>query len=188
MNRYQENRRMNRIALSLVAVVALLVSPGAAHAQASQSPLPGYLAKASLARAQAEARKWRPEAYVFQISANRVTDGVAMWNYDFYAAGAGDEKCLRVGFGRGGKPYTSRHKCEASPEVKAFTIDSDKAVDIARKAGLQRPELTMVLSVVPFPGAEIVGWTVMEGAGMKAGEKTADIDATTGEVRGTRAM
>ena len=179
---------MNRIALSLVAVAALLGNPDAARAQASKSPLPGYLAKASLARAQAEARKWRPEAYVFQISANRVTDGVAAWDYDFYAAGAGDEKCLRVGFVRGGVPYTSHHECEASPEVKAFTIDSDKAVDIARKAGLQKPELTMILSVMPLRGKEMVGWTVMEAAGMNAGDKTADIDATTGEVKGTQAM
>ena len=49
--------------------------------------------------------------------------------------------------------------------MKTFTIDSDKAVVIARKAGLQRPELTMVLSVVPLRGEEIVGWTVMEGRG-----------------------
>ena len=117
-----------------------------------------------------------------------MTDGVAAWDYDFYAAGAGDEKCLRVGFVRGGVPYTSHHECEASPEVKAFTIDSDKAVDIARKAGLQKPELTMILSVMPLRGKEMVGWTVMEAAGMNAGDKTADIDATTGEVKGTQAM
>jgi hypothetical protein len=30
--------------------------------------------------------------------------------------------------------------------------------------------------------------TVMEGAGMNAGDKTADIDATTGEVKGTQVM
>ncbi len=45
MKRHHE-RCTNRIALSLVAVAALLGNPDAARAQASKSPLPGYLAKA----------------------------------------------------------------------------------------------------------------------------------------------
>ena len=56
-------------------------------------------------------------------------------------------------------------------------------------AKASRPELTMVLGIVPVRGGgDMVGWTVMEGAGMQSGDKTADIDAMTGEVKGTQTM
>jgi hypothetical protein len=65
-------------------------------------------------------------------------------------------------------------------------VDSDKAVVIARKEGLTRPELTVILTTVPA-GQRLI-WIIMEGNGMKDGDLTIDIDAQTGAVRGKRKL
>lgn len=183
--------RMSSVPGLAFAVLALGVFSGgrALSAQASATQRFGAQAKAWLGDAKTEARKWRSDAYLFQVTARRVTDGVAMWYYDFFSEGASGKKCLRVNFGKGKRAFTQQLECDkGEPELKDFTVDSDRAIEIARKEGLKRPELTAVLSVVPTASGQRTIWILMEGNGMTDGDMTIDIDAQTGAIRGKRKL
>ena len=170
----------------LLAVTALPASTVAG--QTSAASRVGAPAKALLGDAKTEARKWRSDAYVIQIVGRGVTDGVAMWYYDFHAPGASGKKCLRVNFGKNKQAFTQQLECETEPEIKDFVLDSDKAVDIARKEGLTRPQLNVILTMAPTSAGPRAIWILMEGNGMKEGDLTIDIDAQTGAIRGKRKL
>jgi hypothetical protein len=179
--------------LSLVSRVALVgvASASLSRGMGAQTAAPrfGTQAKALVAEARTEAKRWRADAYLIQLTASRVTDGVAMWYYDFFAPGASGAQCLRVNFGKDKRAFTQQLKCDqAEPELKDFAVDSDKAIAIARAEGLKRPELTMGLMSVPTSSGQRFVWTIMEGNGMKEGDLTIDIDAQTGVVRGRRKL
>jgi len=170
---------MRTIPAFLVASAGLTLASAEAEGQAA----PGTLAKVHLAVVKAQAKKWRPDAVLFQIKANNVTDGKAMWEYDFMAPGG--KQCLMAGVGTDGKAASAEMECgpiSDEKEITSFAIDSDQAVTIARKAGLNKPKLTMGLmtSGSGTPGKLV--WLVMEDQGMKSGDQSVDIDAMTGAV------
>ena len=176
---------VSRVVLGGVVSASLPSGVGAQTA----APRFGAQAKALVADARTEAKKWRADAYLIQVTARGVTDGVAMWYYAFFSPGASGAKCLRVNFGKVKRAFTQQLKCDkAEPEMKDFAVDSDKAIAIARAEGLKRPELTMVLMSVPTSSGQRSVWTIMEGNGMKEGDLTIDIDSQTGEVRGKRKL
>jgi hypothetical protein len=142
------------------------------------------LAKAGIAKATAEARKWRSDSYLFQVAGANVTDGITMWNYDFYSPGATGRKCFRVNVAPTGESGGSAATCAIDPEQKLpdFAIDSDKAVATARKAGLAKPALRVTVRMFPVCNmGDRAVWQLSEGAAM--GDKTIEVDAITGEVR-----
>ena len=175
------------VARTIVLFAVSISTASTLGAQPAAASRVGTPVKALLGDARTEAKKWRPDAYLFQVTARRVTDGVAMWYYDFFAPGASGKKCLRLNFGKDKRVFTQQLECDtAEPEIKDVAVDSDKAVVIARKEGLTRPELTVILTTVPA-GQRLI-WIIMEGNGMKDGDLTIDIDAQTGAVRGKRKL
>ena len=142
------------------------------------------LARAGITGATAEAHKWRPDSYLFQVAALRVTDGVTMWTYGFYSPGATGRKCYLVNVAPTGEAGGATSSCAFDPEQKLadFSIDSDKAVATARKAGLAKQALQVTLRMFPVRNmGDRPVWQVSEGAGM--GDKTIEVDAITGEIR-----
>ena len=171
--------------LILGALSTLTLMSGTAAAQGKKL---GWLAKSKIAAASSEAKKWKSDAYLFQVSSYVVTDGVSMWDYDFYSSGASGKKCLRVSFGTDDKAHTSQEDCGATVDapLKELAVDSDKAVEIARKEGLKKPNLIVALSVGTTPAGARAIWSVMEGS--KPGDIIVDIDAMTGAVRSKTKM
>lgn len=172
-----------RTLIGVMLTAVLAVTPTAAMGQGGATPPLGWLAKSQLAQAKAEAKKWRADAALFQIQSFLVTDGKAVWNYDFFAPGAAGQ-CLRVSFGKGMTAYSQQQGC-GDPGVTAIqdpAIDSDKVVETARKEGLARPQLTVGLMKSGSGSTGRLMWTVMEGRGTKTGDQMVDIDAMTGKV------
>lgn len=173
-----------RSQVSTAILVSLtLLQPVAASAQGTPRQV-GMLAKAGIAKATVEARKWRSDSYLFQVAGARVTDGVTMWNYDFYSPGATGKKCYRVNVAPTGESGGTAATCAIDPEQKLsdFAIDSDKAVATARKAGLAKPTLRVTVRMFPVRNmGDRAVWQLSEGAGM--GDKTIEVDALTGEIR-----
>ena len=162
--------------------MVLTVGAGQADAQ-----VPGGLAKARLSEATAAAKKWRADAALIQIAANRVADDgtQSLWKYGFFSASA--KTCLIVQLARTTRTTeTGGPLCE-SPSLANF-MDSDRAIQIARKNGIERPNVTMVVSMVPTRKGARPVWIVMEGSGMNAGDVSVDVDAQTGEVLNTSIM
>ena len=145
----------------------------------------GTLAKAGVVKAMAEARKWRSDSYLFQIVAANVQDGgITMWNYDFQAPGASGKKCFRVNVAATGEAGGISAPCAADNEreLPGFTVDSDKAVEAARKAGAVRPGLRMTLRMAPVRNmGDRPVWQLSEGA--RSGDRTIELDAITGQIR-----
>jgi hypothetical protein len=142
------------------------------------------LAKAGVAKATAEARKWRPDSYLFQITAANVQDGIQMWDYGFYSPGATGRKCFNANVAPTGESGGVAARCGFDPEQKLpeFTVDSDKAVATARKAGMAKPTLRVTLRMSPVRNlGDRPLWLISEGAAV--GDKQINIDAITGEIR-----
>lgn len=149
---------------------------------ATAQPSPGTTAQTHLAAAQAHAKTWRPDAVLFQIQARNVTDGKANWEYDFMSAGA-PGKCLMVGVANG-KAQSASDSCNTTGEkaILSFTVDSDKAVQAARAAGLARPKLTVGLTWSGSGSSDKLVWMIMEDRGTAKGDQMVDVDAMTGIV------
>jgi hypothetical protein len=64
----------------------------------------------------------------------------------------------------------------------SFTVDSDKAVQVARAAGLTRPKLTVGLTWSGSGSPDKLVWLIMEGGGATKGDQIVDVDAMTGTV------
>ncbi|HEY7680164.1 MAG TPA: PepSY domain-containing protein [Terriglobia bacterium] len=175
MNLKQLNQRV------FITAMALAIGAGQALAQ---TPAPRRLAKARLSEATAAAKKWRADATLIQIAGSRVADDgtQSLWKYGFFSTSA--KTCLIVQLAATTRTTETGGPLCASPALGNF-IDSDKAIQIARKHGLQRPNVTMVVSMVPGRRGPRPVWIVMEGGGMRAGDVSVDIDAETGEVLNT---
>ena len=171
--------QLRRSVVHVCAAVALAVTARDARGQAAPNKV-GYTAKTMLAKARAEAKKARSDAYLFQIVTTGSTNGIDMWDYDFYSPGAGEKKCVRVSMGRGDNPSVSLHKCPgpAEMELKEFTIDSDKVVVVGRAAGVKGNDLTVALRMSDWRGAELPIWSIIEGT--KPGDLMVDFDGMTG--------
>ena len=161
-----------------------LISLSLASAAGAQPPSnPGTLAKVNVVATRAHARTWRPDAVLFQIRAGIVSDGTAHWEYD-YMSPTKPGRCIIVGVAKGKVVSAPEDSCDTSTEkaITDFTIDSDQAVQIARKAGLASPKLKMGLMWGGSGGSGKLVWLVMENSGMNKGDQIVDIDAMTGAV------
>ncbi len=139
----------------------------------------GKTAKASFSQAQASAKSWQADVVLTQISAGDVSgDGTSgEWTYSFYSpkskkwftvtAEEEDIDGVEVGFGRTGG-------------VDVQFIDSDKAMEEAKKHGLKGSTPGMSLSVYEF--GEKVGSFWMVTGGYEKGNTSIILDAKTGEL------
>ena len=171
---------------SLLFITAMALAIGAGRVQA-QTQAPRSLAKAKLSEATAAAKKWRADAALIQIAANRVADDGTqrLWKYGFFSPAA--KTCLIVQVaGTTRTTETGGPLCES--RALGNFMDSNKAIQIARKNGIQRTSVTMVVSMVPTRKGPRPVWIVMEGSGMNGGDVSVDIDAETGEVLNTSIM
>jgi hypothetical protein len=148
---------------------------------------PPRLAKAGVPQAVAAAKRWRPDARLIQIAGSRVrADGMqSSWKYGFFSAAA--RTCLIVQIGAAVRTTEAGGPLCESPPLGDF-MDSDAAIHIARKNGIERANVTMVVSMVPAPGGPRPVWIVMEGGGMRMGDVSVDIDAETGKILNTSIM
>ncbi len=185
--------RTGLVVSTMVLTIGFLACGGApssdgAETAASESPQPGtpltpVLAKAHLADAAAEAKKWKSDAFLIQVAGNAVSDDgkVISWDYGAYSPSA--KNCLVIKFYRG-KPSTQESggvACESEPLGEI--IDSDQAIKIARENGVTK-QLSMV--AMPSPTSRGVSvWSVIEEGMRNPGNLTLDIDGGTGKVRGT---
>ena len=175
--------RKHPFAAILAGLTLTLVIPVAASGQATLQKS-GWLAKVNVAKATTEAKKWRSDSHLFQITATNVQDGVARWTYSFFSPGATGQKCHHVMFGLKGEVGGTDGRCAFDTESKLadFTVDSDKAFDAARKAGLAKPSIRGTLRMFPVRGmGDRPVWLFSEGA--KTGDKSIEVDAITGEIR-----
>jgi hypothetical protein len=113
----------------IFAVVAMAIAVPASAA--------GNTAKARLAEARALAAKWQPDAVLVTVSALQAKDdgtaapGLGGWIYQFYSAKAG--KWIGVHAGAKGLERQDLPVGLKVPVPQDF-VDSDKALDAARKA------------------------------------------------------
>ena len=70
-----------------------------------------------------------------------------------------------------------------SPELRDF-IDSDQAIQIARKSGIQKQDVNLVVTVSSTRNGDQAVWTIIEEGMRNPGDKMLNLDAQTGEVLG----
>jgi hypothetical protein len=148
------------------------------------TPLTPVLAKAHLADAATEARKWRQDAVIVQIFGRRVPDdGKVSW-WDYAAWSPSTKGCLGIQFIRGNvnAQETRAEACQYEPLGEI--IDSDQAIRIARANGITRQDVSMFAMPSPTRKGTSV-WSVVEEGMRNPGNVTLDIDGVTGKVLNT---
>ena len=142
------------------------------------APVAPTTAKTNLADALAGGKKWKTDAILIQAVASRVgTDGKQIsWEYGFYSASAKTCAVVYVARGQSHAQESGGPTCQA-PELKDF-MDSDRAMEIARRSGITKPLGTMAASVEKNRPT----WTVMDGGGVATGDVILEIDAMTGGI------
>lgn len=186
----------NRLALGMVTVaVAIAMACGGSSSTPEEKPpveasmqkagpVTPVLAKAHLAEAAAEGKKWKPDAMLVQIYGRNVKDdGTApSWDYNAYSPSA--KSCLGINFIRG-NVSTRETRAEACQfAALGEIIDSDQAMKIARENGVSRESISMLALPSPTrPGTSL--WQVVEEGMRNPGNMTVDIDAATGKVLNT---
>ena len=157
----------------------------AAGATQTAAPLTPVLAKAHLAEAAAEAKKWRPDAFVIQVAGRDVKDDgtVPWWDYGAYSPSA--KTCLVMTFIRGNvdTQESGGEACESA--ALGEIIDSDQAIRIARENGVTKEKVSMVVMASPTRPGQAV-WSVIEEGMRNPGDITLDVDAASGRVLTTR--
>jgi len=157
---------MKRIGLVGAATVALLAMAIAGAASAA-----GNTAKARLAEARALAAKWQPDAALVTVSALQARDdgtaapGLGGWIYQFYSAKAG----RWIGMHAGAKALERQDlPVGLKTPVPQDFVDSDKALDAARKGGFKSSGDTLLsLQVVGDPSIKTgVYWCATGAADM----------------------
>jgi hypothetical protein len=123
----------------LAAVCALVIAGSAAAA--------GGTAKARLAEARALAAKWQPDAVLVTVSALQAKDdgtaapGLSGWIYQFHSPKTG--KWVSVYAGKKGLERDDLPVGLKTPLPQDF-VDSDKALDAARKGGFKKSGDTLL--------------------------------------------
>jgi hypothetical protein len=178
------------LSIALISLsAACQTKPAAENSQSTApsqtaTPIAASLAKAKITEATAAAKNWKPDAVLIQIAKGRIgDDGKAiMWDYGYWSAAA--KTCAVVNVSANGASNVREsggESCEA-PELRDF-MDSDQAIKIARDHGVKAATVTMIAATAPRSGASI--WTIMDDAGMKAGNVMLDLHATSGKVLNT---
>jgi hypothetical protein len=163
-------------------LVAALAFASAAPVSAQAA---GQTAKAPLPKAIASAKAWQPDAILVHLSTVKLqSDGTATeWLYSFYSPKSG-KRCVVTA--RGGSVTLKEVRLGAYTEPLGEFIDSDKAMEAAKKNGLKGSE--------PFAGvgrptggqADSTYWIVT--GGWAKGDVTVSLDAKTGKFMHSEVM
>jgi hypothetical protein len=153
----------------------------AAYAFASAGPAralaAGLTARGALPEVLAKARAWQGDAALVHLSSTKVNpDGTASeWKYSFYAS-ASKKRCVVTAHPGG---VTLREvRLGSFTEPLGEFVDSDKAMEVARKNGLRGGEPSM--SVLRPAGARAEGTRWLVTGGFNAGDTSIGVDAKTG--------
>ena len=163
---------MTRSALGLLAAAfAPLVFTGSRVA-----PPAGFTARSGLAQAAAAAKKWRSDATLTHVSSLTVrADGTAKsWIYTFYALAS--KKTLNVTAAPGVPLDTIEVPNTSKVPIGDAWVDSDRAMQEAKKHDLKGKSLSMGLVVMGSTGSPV--WAV--NGGMDEGDVAVMLQGNTG--------
>ena len=138
----------------------------------------GQTAKASLSQVVATARKWQPDAVLVSLSTDKAkSDGTSDdWKYSFYSPAS---KKRFVATARGTKVDGREVRLGFSTEPMGDFIDSDRAMQEAKKNGLKGNEPSMAVKLQGAgKGAEFL-WIV--NGGYNKGDVAIFIEAKSGK-------
>ncbi len=122
----------------------------------------GLTAKTALTQAVAAGQKWQSDAVLVSLSSVRVqSDGTAEeWKYFFYSPHTG-RRCV-VTAGASGIRMKEVNRGRSTEPMGDF-IDSDKAMQEARKNGLKGDDLNMAVKVQGTGSSAAAYWIVNGG-------------------------
>jgi hypothetical protein len=154
----------------ITAFILALVGPVPAQAA-------GQTAKAALPQVLATAKNWQGDAILVHLSSVKVQpDGTAPeWKYSFYSPKT-QKRCVVTARGDGVTVKEVRLGNYTEP-LGGF-VDSDKAMEVAKKNGLKGKEPSM--SVVRPAGAKAGSPSWIVTGGWKNGDVSISLDAQTG--------
>jgi hypothetical protein len=143
---------------------------------ASLHPPAGITARAGLTPAAAAAKKWRPDAALTNVSSLTVnaTGSAKSWMYTFYAPRT--KKSLNVTVAPGSPLDTLEVPNTSMVPIGDTFVDSDRAMQEAKKHGLKGNSPSMGLVVMGFTGAPV--WAV--NGGFSEGDVSVMLEGKTG--------
>jgi len=159
----------------------LAIGVGAlAFASASPAEAAGQTAKAAMPQVAATAKAWQEDATLVHLSSVSVrADGTAAeWKYSFYAPKSGKRCVITARSGNIALKEGLRVGHYTQP-LGEF-IDSDKAMQLARKNGLKGGEPSASVGRPAGAQAESTYWLVT--GGWKTGDVSISLDAKTGKL------
>lgn len=156
----------------LILAASVLASAGPARALAS-----GLTARGELPKVLAQAKAWQGDALLVHLSSTKVNpDGTASeWKYSFYSP-ASKKRCVVTA--RPGGVTLREVRLGTFTEPLGEFVDSDKAVEVARKNGLRGGEPSMSVLRPAGARAENTRWLVT--GGFNAGDTSIGVDGKTG--------
>jgi hypothetical protein len=159
--------------LSILAAFALtLISIGDTALAAGQT------AKAALTQVIAAGKKWQSDAVLVSLSSDKVgPDGTAAeWKYSFYSPGS-NKRCVVTANMSGIRTKEVNLGFSTSP-LGEF-IDSDKAMQEAKKNGLKGNEPNMAVKFQGTGASAATYWIV--NGGLKKGDVSVFLEGQTGK-------
>ena len=138
----------------------------------------GQTAKAALQGVVATARKWQPDAVLVSLSTDKAkSDGTSdEWKYSFYSPAS---KKRFVATARGTKVDGREVRLGFSTEPMADFIDSNKAMQEAKKNGLKGNEPSMAVKLQGAGKAADFFWIV--NGGYNKGDVSIFLEAKSGK-------
>jgi hypothetical protein len=156
----------------LLLAASALAAAGPARALAA-----GLTARKALPEVLAKAKAWQVDAALVHLSSIKVNpDGTASeWKYSFYAP-AGKKRCVVTALPGG---VTLREvRLGSFTEPLGEFVDSDRAMEVARKSGLKGGEPSMSVLRPAGAKAEATRWLVT--GGFNAGDTSIGVDGKSG--------
>jgi hypothetical protein len=145
----------------------------------------GLTAKASLTQVVAAGKKWQSDAVLVSLSSVKVhPDGSAdEWKYSFYSPGT-RKRCIVTAGASGIR--TKEVNLGYSTEPLGDFIDSDKAMQEAKKNGLKGNDLNMAVKFQGTGRSAAAYWIV--NGGFAKGDISIFLEANTGKFSSRAAM
>ena len=157
---------------TVIATSALVALVGAERL----NPAAPFTARAQITPATTAARKWRPDAVLTHVSSLTVNpDGSAKsWIYTFYAAKT--KQSLTITVAPGAPLDTLQVPNTSMQPIGDEFVDSDRAMQEAKKHDLKGDSPSMGLVVMGFTGGAV--WAV--NGGYSEGDVSVVLDGKTG--------
>ena len=157
----------------MLAALILILSSAGSIAYAA-----GLTAKASLTQVAAAGKKWKGDAVLVSLSSVKVhLDGTAAeWKYSFYSPGS-RKRCVVTANTSGIR--TKDVNLGYSTEPLGDFIDSDKAMQEAKKNGLKGNDLNMAVKFQGTGRSAAAYWIV--NGGFAKGDVSIFLEAKTGK-------